>query len=209
MLSRPAILAAACLLSACGAPGPRNGRATDLPDTAPLEGTILYSSPGGQRGLSKVKTSPVMQMYTTSRDSTLAEEEPVHTFTGTIGGVGEHESVSDRQMRQAIARMLKNTQAGSRRVLSPEKFQALWTRLQSARLFELPASRQTERPKDEPYFFVQSKERTWIFKRPVLSRPLTAVPQRGTDPAKVSPELPLVGIWRDSKLAFFQFVDTQ
>ncbi len=206
---RTAMLVVALLSSACGSPEVRGGKAANFPATAPLDGTILYAEPVPQQGLSKVKTMPVFQVYTTASDEALAEEHPVHTFTGTIEGVGQGDAVSDREMRQAIARMLRKTQAGSRRVLTPQKFQLLWSALETTGLFQLPVTKGTERPKDEPYFLLRTGAQTWIFKRPVLSRPLTAVPPRGADPAKVSPELPQVQIWRDATLAFFRFVDSQ
>lgn len=198
--------------SATAAPGragtTERGGAQGIP-SLPTEGTILYTEPVEQSGLSRRKLEPVTQVFTTTRDPQLAQDEPVHTFSGTVEGVDRGSSVSDRQMQEAIKRMLKRSGAGSRRTLTVEKFQRLWSQLKAAGLFKLPVYRGEGRPREDPYFQVTVGERTWYIARPRPSRPITALPPPGTPPESVDPAIPLLTLWRNSKLVFFQFADVE
>lgn len=195
-------------LTACGS-GPElaGNRAPGLPVEAPTDGMIVYKDPNVQTGISKRRQDPgpVTQIYTTSRDQALVEDLPVHTYTGTVVGVRRGEPVPT----DVYKRMLSKTHAGETRVLSPSKFKELWSSLETAGLFRLPALRDDSPPTGEAYFLVKLPQGTWIFPRPALSRELRSIPARGTDPASVDPGFAWVSYWRESILALRPFMDAQ
>jgi hypothetical protein len=186
-------LLVSCAASCGDAPATR-GSATVAPD-APLAGTILYHEPAPQQGVASRRTTPVTQIFTTD-EGDLAEKSPVQAFSGTVEGVEHGQPISDKQMKAAIQRMLQRTNAGSTRILPPDRFQVLWERVVKAGLFKLPLYRGEGKPESDPYFLVKSGDRTWIFERPAVTQP------RPDDPA-----IPLIKTWNDVKLVFFDFLN--
>jgi len=176
------------LLAGCGSgPESRQTRTAGIPEK-PEEGMIVFYDPNLPSDRTKRPGPPVLQIFTTSNDEKLAQDLPVYTYTGTVEGARRGEPVPN----QAIERMLRRTQAGKPRLLSPEKFQELWKRLDEAGLFQLPASRQGKLPRNEPYILVEHRKVTWVFTIP-----------------KLEPGVKQFEAWKRSKLAILAFMETQ
>ena len=114
----------------------------------------------------------------------LAEESNFQVHKGTFG-----RNVSEMEIERAIRRMLNPRRADSTRVLSSEKFQDLWSRLESTGVLGLPLYRATGVPDEGPYFLLQSGSKRWVIQRPSA--------RTGE----------MVQIWDQAKLELFAFMN--
>jgi len=154
---------------------------------APGEGLILYRELVAQRGPARGDTNrrarPVTHVFTTAADE-LAEDRAFQVRKGTIG-----RNASEKEIERAIKRMLTTRRAESTRVLPSEKFQDLWSRLESTGILELPLYRAARVPEEGSYFLFESGSERWVIQRP--STRTGAMAQT----------------WDQAKLQFFAFMN--
>ncbi|HVR76216.1 MAG TPA: hypothetical protein VMT52_17935 [Planctomycetota bacterium] len=167
-----------------------------VPRASPREGVIMYHEPVAQVGIMKMKSRPVKQVFMTAGEELAEEHHAFQSFSGPGEGMSEQGRVSEREWNSAVQKMLENSQAGTTRVLKPEAFEDLWSRLVDAGIFTLPVHAGKDRPAKAPHFYLKSGPETWVFARPALQ----AV--RPDDPG-----VPHIQTWTKVKLVFFDFVN--
>lgn len=156
----------------------------------------MYHEPVAQVGIMKMKGKPVMQVFLTAGEELAEEHHAFQGFSGPVEGVDGRGSVSQREYNSAVQKMLEKSQVGATRVLKPEAFADLWTRLAEAGIFTLPVHSGKDRPTQEPYFLLKSGPETWVFTRPALQN------VRADDPGVAH-----MKTWQKVKLDFFDFVN--
>lgn len=156
----------------------------------------MYHEPVAQVGIMKMKARPVKQVFMTAGEELAEEHHAFQSFSGAVEGGNERRGVSQREWNSAVQKMLGQGQAGATRVLNPEVFMDLWSRMVDAGIFALPVHAGKDRPAKEPYFFLKSGPKTWVFARPALQAP------RADDPGVAH-----IQTWRKVKLVFFDFVN--
>ena len=164
------LLFCALVLSSCSSTSRRTSR------TAPDEGLILYRERTSQPGEANRQTRPATHVFTTAAGE-LAEESTFRVHKGTIG-----RRASEKEVERAIQRLFRSRRTDSTRVLPPEKFKDLWSRIESTGILELPLYRAAEVPDEGPYFLLESGSKRWVIQRPD-SR--TGLPAQTWDQAKL------------------------
>jgi hypothetical protein len=181
-----------CALSvSCGSTEGKNNELAE----APSEGTILYSEPVPPTGMARKDLRPISQAVTTGDDE-LAEDDSVQTLSGVVGLPDQRGSPDGRESASLVRRLFGSARLTNVRVLSREKFAALWGRLRDAGLFDLPRYRGKEAPRDEPYFMIQTGLEKLFYQRPALA---------AHDPD--DPSVEWIVKWRQAKIEFFNFLN--
>jgi hypothetical protein len=160
------------------------------------EGTIIFHDPANQTGFAKKKNLKPMTQIVTTADKELAQEDAYQSFSGAIGGAGDTRTSSERDERRLAQKIFDASRPGTARLLTVQKFNELWARLEEAGLFKLPLYRGNGVPENRPYFLLKSGKDRWIFALPTVQAP------RPDDPGVVALEH-----WRLAKIAFFNFLN--
>ena len=178
------------LLSSCG--GPEAKKHSPAPGRAPGEGLIVYSDPvppSGSRNPRRRNFQPEIQAFTTAEKDLVREDPETHVLSGTVRGSGGATEIARRLFKSEVA-------GGSVRLLTEEKFNDLWSRLEAAGLFRLPPFPGKEAPKDESYFLLRSGKDKWIFTRPIVK---TLAPS--------DPGIELFQYWKEAKRVMVEFIN--